>query len=91
MEESTNKNLIMIMKRTLDVNQRQWYTKVKNALWDDRITMKKTIDTSPYKVVYGKEARFPLSLELPSLELTHQLEFEGVDKKEIKMTELVKL
>ncbi|KAH9324293.1 hypothetical protein KI387_004471, partial [Taxus chinensis] len=76
--ESTNENLIRIVKRTMDVNQRQWHTKLRNSLWADTITMKKSISTSPYKLVYGKEARIPLSLEL-----AQQLDFEGADQIEI--------
>ena len=40
-------------------------SKLKYALWDDRITTKKAIGTSPYQLVYGTEAVFPLQLGLP--------------------------
>ncbi|KAH9288850.1 hypothetical protein KI387_032967, partial [Taxus chinensis] len=47
--------------------------------------------TSPYKLVYGREATLPSTLELNSLALAQQLEFEGTDQREIRMVELVKL
>ncbi|KAH9323140.1 hypothetical protein KI387_017779, partial [Taxus chinensis] len=40
--ESTNKNLLRIISRTLDENQRSWHTKLKSALWADRITPKRS-------------------------------------------------
>ncbi|KAH9323560.1 hypothetical protein KI387_018199, partial [Taxus chinensis] len=71
---SMNKNLLRIIIRTLDENQRTWHTKLKSALWVDRITRKRSTGNSPDKLVYGKEAVFPISLELPTLELMKQLE-----------------
>ncbi|KAH9301220.1 hypothetical protein KI387_012803, partial [Taxus chinensis] len=41
--ESTNKNLSRIIKRTLDENQRSWHTKLKSALWANRIAPKRSI------------------------------------------------
>lgn len=71
--ESTNKNLIRIIKRALQENQRDWHSKLKSSLWFDRITPKKFIGNSPYMLVYGKEARLPISTEFPALDLANQL------------------
>ncbi|KAH9290874.1 hypothetical protein KI387_034991, partial [Taxus chinensis] len=79
------------MKRKMDINQRKWHKKVRNALWNNWIRMKKAIGTSLYKPIYCKEARIPLSLEFPSLELAKQLEFEDADQRQFKMEELVEL
>lgn len=73
--ESTNKNLVRIIKRILEDNQRTWHNKLKYTLWADRITPKMSIGNSPYMLVYGKEARFPLSVELPTLDIMNQLQF----------------
>ncbi|KAH9296075.1 hypothetical protein KI387_039663, partial [Taxus chinensis] len=72
--ESTNKNLLKIIRRTLDENQRTWNKNLKMALRADRITPKRSTYNSPFKLVYGKEAVFPISLELPALELVKRLE-----------------
>ncbi|KAH9325866.1 hypothetical protein KI387_006044, partial [Taxus chinensis] len=50
-----------------------------NELW---ITPKRSTSSSPYKFVYGKEVVFPLSLELPALELMKQLEFSKFEPME---------
>ena len=42
-------------------------------------------------IVYGKEARLPISLEFPSLELSHQLELLEDDAMTVKMEELMEL
>jgi hypothetical protein len=57
--ESTNKNLIRIIKRTIDQNQRNWHKSLIFSLWADRITQKASIGTSPFNLVYGKEAIIP--------------------------------
>lgn len=69
--ESSNKNIIRIMKRIIEDNQRAWHKKLRIALWADRITPKRSIGNSPFVPVYGREARLPISLEFPSLELAH--------------------
>jgi hypothetical protein len=46
--ESTNKNLIKILKRTVSENHKNWHTALFYALWDDRVTPKTTIGNSPF-------------------------------------------
>ncbi|XP_059073521.1 uncharacterized protein LOC131874254 [Cryptomeria japonica] len=41
--ESSNKNLVAIMKKLVDDNARNWHTKLYEALWADRITPKRAI------------------------------------------------
>jgi len=67
--ESTNKNLIRIIKRTIDQNQKNWHKVLVNALWADKITKKASIGTSPFNLVYGKEVVLPTHLLIPSLSL----------------------
>jgi hypothetical protein len=38
--ESTNKNLIKIIKRMVVENHKNWHNALLNALWDDRVTPK---------------------------------------------------
>jgi hypothetical protein len=65
--ESTNKTLIQILKKTIVVNQRNWHTKLIDALWASRLTPKDNTGSSPYTLVYGKEAKIPIHLELNAL------------------------
>ena len=54
LEESSNNNLINILKKTISNNHRDYHTKLFNALWKDRITPKVSIGNSPYCLVYEK-------------------------------------
>ena len=54
--ESTKKNLIRILKKTVIANQRSWHIALPNALWVDRVTPKNFLGILPYTLAYGKEA-----------------------------------
>ena len=54
--ESTNKNLIRILKKIVIENKRSWHVALPNALWDDSVPAKNYSSVSPYTLVYGKEA-----------------------------------
>jgi hypothetical protein len=74
--ESTNKNLIKILKRTVSENHKNWHTTLFYALWDDRVTPKTTIGNSPFFLVYGREAILPPNVFLPSLQLSKKVQEE---------------
>jgi len=63
--ESSNKSPVRRIKKLLEDNKKSWDLKLKFALWDDRVTNKKSIGTSPFKLVYGTDAIFPIQLILP--------------------------
>ena len=54
LEESINKNLIRILKKTMIENQRSWHLALPNALWADRVTPKNSLGVSLYTLDYGK-------------------------------------
>lgn len=91
MAESSNKNLIRIIKRIIEDNQRCWHKKLKTAVWVDRITPKRSLGNSPFVSVYGREARLPISLEFPAFELAHQLELIEDDAMTVRMEKLMEL
>ena len=51
--ESSNKIPMTIIKKLLQENKKDRHTKLIHALWDDRISIKKSIGTSPFQLVYG--------------------------------------
>jgi hypothetical protein len=65
--ESTNKNLIHILKRTIKDNKRDWHTKLKFSLWS--ITPKTTTCQIPYTLVYGAPVVLPVHLQILALRL----------------------
>ena len=48
MEESSNKSLMRIIKKLLQENKKAWHTKLIHAFWDDKISIKTSIGTSPF-------------------------------------------
>jgi len=50
-------------------NHKNWHKKLRDALWASRLTPKDSTGNSPYTLVYGKEARLSLHLELNALVL----------------------
>ena len=65
--ESTNKNLLKILKRSIAENHRNWHTVLHQDLWANRVTPKSSIDNSPFFLVYGVDVILPPNLFLPSL------------------------
>ena len=57
--ESSNKSLVRIIKKLLEDNKRSWHTKLKYALWANRISTKREISMSLFQLVYGAEVVFP--------------------------------
>ena len=52
---------------------------------------KRSTGNSPYKLVYGKEAVLPISLELPALEIMKHLELSEFEPMEARYVELMEL
>lgn len=63
--ESSNKNILKIIKRMLSNNKKAWDSKINLALWADRVIVKRSTGFAPYELVYGKKARLPLNNLLP--------------------------
>ena len=72
--ESTNKNLVNIIKKTMDQDPQSWHAKLPLALWDDRITPKASIKNSPFFLVYGPKTILPTHIFFPSLQLSRSVQ-----------------
>ena len=70
--ESSNKSLIRIIKKLLQEHKKAWASKLKYALWADRITTKRSFGTSPYQLVYGTDVIFSVSLGVPVMRLLQE-------------------
>ena len=74
--DSSNKNLMTILKKTIRNNKRSWDSKVKYALWEDRITKKNATDKTPFELVYGLTVSLPTYLQLPAMKMLQEYEME---------------
>jgi transposase InsO family protein len=88
--ESSNKSLVKIIRKLLEENQKSWDSKLKFALWADRVTNKKSIGTSPFKLVYGTYSIFPIQLVLPVAKFFQEEQTESNDMVR-RMLDLVEL
>ena len=77
--ESSNKSLIRIIKKLFEDNKKNWDSKLKYALWADRVTTKKSTGNSPFKLVYGTEAVFTIQLTLPVAKFLQEEQNEEED------------
>ena len=67
--ESSNKYLVNIIKKLLEINKKSWHKKLFNVLWADQVSQKKSIGMSPFELVYGVDTVFPTSLAVPVVKL----------------------
>ena len=70
--ESSNKNLARIIKKMLEQNKKAWDSHLKYALWADRISTKRSINTSHFQLTYGTNVIFPIHLGVPVMKLLQQ-------------------
>ena len=85
--ESYTKSLVRIIRKLLENNEKIWE---KFALWVDRVTEKRSIGSSSFKLVYGTEAIFPIQLILPVAKFFQEEQDEPNDMVR-RMLDLVEL
>ena len=88
--ESSNKNIVNNIKKMLFENKMSQDTKLKFALWADRVTIKKSIGTSPFQLVYGFDALFPVQLASPVIKFLQEIEEEHDDIRR-RMFQIIQL
>lgn len=89
--ESTNKNLIRLIKRIGSEYKREWHHPLRSALWADQIMPMQVLKKSPYNLVYGKDAWFPISLEVPTLQLLKSIEVVENGPMVVRLAEIMEL
>lgn len=77
--EASNKILVRIIKKFLEENKRNWDSKLKFSQWADRVTTKKSIYTSPFKLVYSVDAIFLAQLAYPVEKFLQEADSEPND------------
>ena len=62
--ESSNKNLVRLLKRMVGENIISWDNKLKYALWADRTTVKRITEKSPFELVYGQDCKLLINMQI---------------------------
>ena len=71
--ESINHILKTMLQRMVGKHKSNWHIQLFSALWAYRTTTKTAIRFTPFQLVYGLEAVFPIECEIPLLKLTVKL------------------
>ena len=61
-----------ILKKVVGENKKSWDSKIKYAVWADRITTKTSKGKTPFELVYELEAKLPVNLQIPILRFAQQ-------------------
>jgi hypothetical protein len=88
--ESSNKNLMTIVKKIVGENKRSWDSKIKYALWADRITKKAATGKIPFELVYGLDVRLSVHLKLPAYGLLQDFSTEK-DAVQNRINQMIEL
>eukprot|EP00253_Pinus_taeda_P004830 PITA_04830 len=72
-KKSSNKSLVNIIKKLLETNKKSWHKTFVNALWENRVSQKKSISMSPFKLMYGVDTVFPTSLAVPVVKILKEV------------------
>ena len=78
------------LKKAINENQKNWDSQLKFSLWANRITSKRATGKSPYELVYGREAVFPIQLALPVARFMQEIQEEPDDMTR-RINQLVEL
>lgn len=66
------KTIVSILKKTIGISHRDWYTLILLALWNCRTSIIILTWVTTFSLIYGNEVVMPLELEIPYLRIQLQ-------------------
>lgn len=61
--ELANRELKLILEKTVNSSRKDWANKIDDSLWAYRTAFKTPLGMSPYSLVYGKSCHLPVEIE----------------------------
>ena len=89
--ESTNKVIEAILIKKVKSHRNDWADRISEALWAYRTTWRNTIGFSPYDLVYGKRAIFPIEFEIKTLKIATKVNLDVTKAQKRRLNQLNEL
>ena len=70
--EATNKTILKILKKTIDIASHDLHLQLALTLWAYRTSICTPIGATPFFLVYGSKAILPIKIKLPSLRISRK-------------------
>jgi hypothetical protein len=86
--ESSNKTQIKLIKKKIKKNFKRWHEVLSKALWAHHIFKHSATKITPFELLYGQEAVFPVEVTLDALRITRQNELSAVDYHSLMLDRL---
>ena len=87
-EKASNKVLINILEKMLEVNPKDWHKILSETLWAYRPSKRYSTGVSPYSLTYGQDAVLLMEVVVHSLRLSRQNDSNFQEYSKAMMMEL---
>jgi hypothetical protein len=89
--ESSNKNLIKLIKKKIEENPKRWHEVLSEVLWAHRISKHSATKVTPFELVYGQESILPVEVNLGALRIARQNVLLAIDYHNLMLDRLDKV
>ncbi|XP_071917204.1 uncharacterized protein [Coffea arabica] len=89
--ELANREIKIILEKTINRSRKDWSNKLEDTLWAYRTAFKMPLGMSPYKLVYEKACHLPVEIEYKAYWAIKAINFDFKSAGEKRMLELSEL